>query len=380
MLSKVLSFLVHIFNFFFKKKTFIIVTKNKTKSLAVSCFTQFLFVAILATTISYFCIKYNQYKNYNNYAVILEENNNLKTEHKKLRQQFAKYDKKAEKINEYLTYILTNKDNLKIKKPKRKDYKKISFDNMIGQLKEHELYAYAAIEERRKDIKKTIKKLGISNIFYDKLVKTAQVSQKINSNQDDYVSNVASNNSVGGVDEPVEKIEIVKDRPILQISNNKITEQNFQTEIDKEIAAERMLNSLPFGAPTNNNYRITSTYGFRRDPIKKSKKLYFHKGIDMVISNGKILSPKDGIVKFAGHKKGYGKYVEIEHNSNNITTHYAHLDKIFVKKGQEIKKNDIIGIQGNTGRSTGEHLHYEIRINKQFVNPIKFFIKKNSNV
>ena len=96
----------------------------------------------------------------------------------------------------------------------------------------------------------------------------------------------------------------------------------------------------------------------------------------MVLDNQEVITPKDGVVKFSGTKSGYGNCIDIEHQvpgvQSKIITHYAHLKKIFVEKGQVVKEGDIIGVQGNTGRSTGPHLHYEIQINGQAVNPINF--------
>ena len=364
------------FKFAFKDRVIIIATKEKTIQIKVLGIVQFILIVAISLIAFHWISRYNRYKNYHNYAVILEENDSLKAEHEKLRRKFAEYDDKANKLNEYLENVVKNKDDIKASKPIKKNYKKATIDEMIGQMHQHELYAYATIDARKKDVTELIRKIGISNISYNKLVKMAKISQESASDTGSVVADVSDNSSVGGVDETVETIKIVKNAPFLRVNPEKVNDKNFLREVNRMITTERTLNSLPFGVPTKSNYRITSTYGFRQDPVSKDGKLRVHRGIDMVIDDGKILATKEGVVVFAGVKSGYGKCIDIEHKkagvSGSVITHYAHLDSFFVSKGQSVKTGDLIGIQGNSGRSTGPHLHYEIQINKQSVNPMKF--------
>ncbi|SDF47502.1 Murein DD-endopeptidase MepM and murein hydrolase activator NlpD, contain LysM domain [Fontibacillus panacisegetis] len=96
-----------------------------------------------------------------------------------------------------------------------------------------------------------------------------------------------------------------------------------------------------------------------------------HKGIDLVSSNRSILASDDGVVTFAGTKSGYGNCIIIDHN-NGYQTLYGHLSKISVKEGEIIEKGSKIGVMGNTGRSTGTHLHFEIHKNGSIQNPMKY--------
>lgn len=112
------------------------------------------------------------------------------------------------------------------------------------------------------------------------------------------------------------------------------------------------------------NYRITSQYGNRIHPITKQKS--FHAGIDLVKQHkADIKSFTNGKVLFAGTGKngtglgGYGKVVLIDHKGHGVL--YAHLDSVSVKKGDQVKKNQVIGKQGATGNVTGSHLHFEVR-------------------
>lgn len=116
--------------------------------------------------------------------------------------------------------------------------------------------------------------------------------------------------------------------------------------------------------------RITSTYGLRKHPIRG--KYIFHTGIDIGGNDGhKVVSAQDGKVIFAGVKGGYGNYVIISHNGGFITC-YGHLRIISVKKGEWVKRGEMIGVVGNTGVSTGPHLHFEVKHGGKFVNPLGY--------
>ncbi len=120
--------------------------------------------------------------------------------------------------------------------------------------------------------------------------------------------------------------------------------------------------------------KIGSGYGMRKHPILRRLKM--HKGIDLVAKRGaKIMSAGKGIVISASYNMGYGKCVKIDHGYGYVSV-YAHMSKIKVKKGQKVSHGDLIGLVGNTGRSTGPHLHYEVWINGKAVNPESFYIRK----
>lgn len=115
--------------------------------------------------------------------------------------------------------------------------------------------------------------------------------------------------------------------------------------------------------------RITSGFGYRRSPFTSRRE--FHGGIDIAAPVGTpIYAAADGKVTYVGWKKGYGKVLKIDHGGG-IETIYGHTSTVKVEEGQEISQGDVIALIGNTGRSTGAHLHYEIKVNKRCINPRK---------
>ena len=118
---------------------------------------------------------------------------------------------------------------------------------------------------------------------------------------------------------------------------------------------------------------LTSTFGQRISPFGTGV-ADFHKGLDIANRLGtSIRSPAKGTVTFTGWDGGYGNCVVINHG-NNVTTRYAHMDEIGVKIGQTVARGDKIGTVGNSGRSTGPHLHYEVRIAGVCVNPLRYIL------
>ncbi len=116
--------------------------------------------------------------------------------------------------------------------------------------------------------------------------------------------------------------------------------------------------------------RVTSPYGRRIHPLLGVE--HFHTGIDIANDIGtKIYATADGVVKYTGWMEGYGKAVVIEHKFGYKTV-YAHLSVIKVKQGQKVSRGDVIGLMGNTGTTTGPHLHYEVWKDGKLCNPIKF--------
>lgn len=127
--------------------------------------------------------------------------------------------------------------------------------------------------------------------------------------------------------------------------------------------------NIPLAMPIKNAY-ISSYYGYRRDPFHG--RVSMHRGLDFAGEwYGKIYSAAPGKVVKAWRNGAYGLTIDIEH-ANGFMTRYAHLKKMKVKKGDAVKRGQIIGYQGNTGRSTGQHLHYEIHKDGKAINPLPF--------
>lgn len=140
---------------------------------------------------------------------------------------------------------------------------------------------------------------------------------------------------------------------------NRLLEQLDQLNVYR-IAAE----TVPFDNPLKSAFRYTSGFGMRWGRM--------HKGTDFAARYGTpIHSTAEGVVVHAGWLSGYGRLIKIKHD-HGIETRYAHLAKIRVKEGQRVSRGDHIGDMGNSGRSTGTHLHYEVRVNGRAVNPMTF--------
>jgi hypothetical protein len=137
---------------------------------------------------------------------------------------------------------------------------------------------------------------------------------------------------------------------------------------------EKLLSALPAIQPVSNRdlRRIASYYGYRTDPFYKIKK--FHEGLDFSAPIGtEVYATGDGVVtRIQRLRNGYGNYIVIDHGYSYETL-YAHLTKFNVKQGQRVKRGEVIGFVGNTGKSTAPHLHYEVRRNGKPVNPVHYF-------
>jgi murein DD-endopeptidase MepM/ murein hydrolase activator NlpD len=118
---------------------------------------------------------------------------------------------------------------------------------------------------------------------------------------------------------------------------------------------------------------VTSDFGTRLDPYSAERKM--HQGLDIATPHGQpVYSPSDGTVVFTGTEGGYGKVLVVDHGYG-VKTRYGHLSEIHVRLGDRIKRGDKLASVGNTGRSTGPHLHYEVRVNGIPENPRKFILE-----
>jgi murein DD-endopeptidase MepM/ murein hydrolase activator NlpD len=162
----------------------------------------------------------------------------------------------------------------------------------------------------------------------------------------------------------------------LDILNNRLLNQEKSyKEIEGMIRnKEKLLASTPAIQPISNKNlnRLTSGFGYRIDPLYKTVK--FHAGLDFTAPQGSpIYATADGIVSTAGNLgNGYGNHVIISHGYS-YSTLYGHMYRIKAKNGQRVRRGEVIGYVGNTGKSTGPHLHYEVIKGSKHLNPIYFF-------
>jgi len=150
--------------------------------------------------------------------------------------------------------------------------------------------------------------------------------------------------------------------------------KSFDEVINLAKNKSNMLASIPAIQPVANKdlKRMASGYGYRIHPIYKTRKMHY--GMDFSAKTGtEIYSTGDGVVsKVKRSKRGYGNYIKINHGFGYETL-YAHMSKYIVKKGQKVKRGEVIGYVGNSGISTAPHLHYEVRKDNKKINPVNFY-------
>lgn len=183
----------------------------------------------------------------------------------------------------------------------------------------------------------------------------------------------ASNEEFAAIED---KIALIEDQLGLNTDNNITMETRLENLILTSSQQQLMFSMIPNGEVIKSN-GVSAGFGWRSHPILNKKE--FHPGIDLRADIGTpIYAPADGVIEFAGYNNsGFGYLVIIEHNFG-FKTRFAHMSrKDVVKEGDFVKKGDLIGYSGNTGLSTGPHLHYEIRFIQRPLDPINF-IKWNS--
>jgi murein DD-endopeptidase MepM/ murein hydrolase activator NlpD len=159
------------------------------------------------------------------------------------------------------------------------------------------------------------------------------------------------------------------------LSKQTVVQSRSLDEIER-LAANKaeLIEAIPSIQPIKNQdlTRMASGYGYRIDPFTKKRR--FHYGMDFSARKGTpIYATGNGIVKRADNRSsGFGKHIRIDHGFGYVSL-YAHLSKYNVRRGQKVKRGDIIGYVGNTGRSMGPHLHYEILKDKKKINPLNFY-------
>ena len=195
----------------------------------------------------------------------------------------------------------------------------------------------------------------------------AETIRKLGLNPDTFMAALEGNEAKGG--------------PLLRLATGRDGSldprfERFGLSLARMEALERGLAGIPQVRPASMD-DITSGFGYRSDPFTGGGAL--HAGIDFKGPVGSpIYAAATGTVSFAGRKQGYGNCVEIDHG-NGLLTRYAHMSRFGVTVGQSVEAGNAIGAIGNTGRSTGPHLHFEVRVNGRAVNP-RPFLEKGRNV
>ena len=164
-------------------------------------------------------------------------------------------------------------------------------------------------------------------------------------------------------------------KKLSSIYNRIVSQEKSYKEIEKMVKnKEQLLASTPAIQPLSNKDldRVSSGFGYRIDPLYKTVK--FHPGLDFTAPQGTpVYATADGVIEIAGNLgNGYGNHIVIDHGYS-YNTLYGHLFRIKAKIGQRVKRGEVIGHVGNTGKSTGPHLHYEVIKGRKHLDPIYFF-------
>lgn len=169
-----------------------------------------------------------------------------------------------------------------------------------------------------------------------------------------------------------------KPREVSILQRAKSLEMDLQELVETMRSQRETWDSTPSIIPVNvTDYWFSSGFGWRRSPFTGLKE--FHNGLD--ISSGKgtpIIAPADGTVVKRGYDKYLGKFLKIDHGRKIVTT-YGHLSAYNVSPGQKVQRGDIIASMGNTGLSTGHHLHYMVKVKDRCVNPLHYILNAKAN-
>jgi murein DD-endopeptidase MepM/ murein hydrolase activator NlpD len=367
-----------LFKFVFTKRTILFVTNQKIRSITFGPFSQAFCYIFIAWVINLFMQSLNYDTIINSKS---EEINKLKTANSYFADEFDIVNEKLQKVNKYIMTITGQPQNVNNRQeefvvPKDLDEENLTKKdkhtlNEIKNSRYHLSLFTETASQRIKKIEKAILRTGLNikkpNIDIEKIrnKKIAEYSL----NEKSQIENLPKGGPEQEFDNELERALSEKKLSDPEFIERKIEQAKFNNEIEYLIVLEKLTNALPLKQPMK-NYYISSGFGHRIDPITHQHTP--HRGLDFVgHSREKVISPSAGKVILARWFSDYGNAVVIDHGYG-VTTRYGHLSKIKVSEGERIKEGKVVGLQGSTGRSTGEHLHYEVRYRNVPLNPKKF--------
>ena len=253
------------------------------------------------------------------------------------------YDKRLKEFKANYSSVVSNIDKIQ-SRLKELDQQIIDIEE-----KDKAVRSYAGMPEVDKDIRK----LGIGGVMLKK-------------------PNVLDN-LAPAVSKEISQLHLDIEKLSRQVNFELVSYEKIYDRVKGDIDRIRHIPSI---RPVSGGF-LNSSFGYRQDPIDDIRR--FHQGQDITVPTGTpIFAPADGVVKRAYYIGGFGNHIKLKHSSGYSTT-YAHLSKIFVRHGQKIKRGDIIGETGNTGRSTAPHLHYEVHYRGTPKNPLDYFFTQAGN-
>lgn len=368
---------IRAYKFVFTKRTVLFVTNQKIRSVTLGPVSQACLLLFVAWVGNLFIqsLHYNEIL-----SAKSDEISTLKSVNSYFEDEFENVNDKLKKINEYLVSISGGNHVVKAVEPEFKQPKNFKEEDLsrrdkhtLNQIKnaDSQLVSIRSIAKAR--IKKIESAIAVTGLNIKKMppkelqkkyssnVKEISLNNKKDLtnrqggplNEDSSLDSALANTSLSEEDTLERQLEKVK----------------FTSEIDYLMVLEKLAVVMPLSKPMK-NYYISSGFGYRTDPF--TGRMTGHHGLDFVgATKEKIISPSNGKVILAGKFSDYGNAVVIDHGFG-ITTRYGHLSEVKVKAGQIVKQGDLIALQGSTGRSTGPHLHYEVRYRNIPLNPRKF--------
>lgn len=301
----------------------------------------------------------------------------LKAVNNYLKKEFNNLNAKLVKIDEYIEIVSNNNDSENSSGIKNN---KTKISDILQKITLQDSNSLKELSKINKLVDNIENKLNSRSQNIEEAIKIAGLNLKNlpNDNKDKVKKNKYTEISLNNPNDLMKKQGgplITENGSFRDLDQAKIAQfldaekQDFNNKIEKLILLEKLASSMPFDKPMK-NYFISSGFGSRFDPITGD--VATHQGLDFVgPKNENVYNVADGKVIFAGTLSDYGNVVEIDHGFG-ITTKYAHLSKIITTQGSKVKKGQLIAHQGSTGRSTGDHLHYEIRYKNIPLNPRKF--------
>ena len=369
---------IRLFKLIFTKRTILFVTNQKIRSITFGPFSQAFCYIFFAWVINLFMQSLNYDRIINSKA---EEINKLKVANSYFADEFDIVNEKLKKVNKYIITISGQAQNVNSRqeqfiKPKDLDEENLTKKdkhtlNEIKNSHNHLSMFSETASQRIKKIEKAILKTGLNikkpNIDIEK-IRNAKVAE-YSLNEKSQIENLPKGGPEQYFDDDLERALSEKKLSDPEFIERKIEQAKFNNEIEYLIVLEKLTKALPLSEPMK-NYYISSGFGHRIDPI--TNRHTPHRGLDFVGSTReKVISPSAGRVVLARWFSDYGNAVVIDHGYG-VTTRYGHLSKIKVSEGERVKEGRVIGLQGSTGRSTGDHLHYEVRYRNVPLNPKRF--------
>jgi murein DD-endopeptidase MepM/ murein hydrolase activator NlpD len=367
--------LVSFYKFAFAKRTILFVTNNKIRTFTLGPIPQICTLLFLVWVGNIFAqtMRYDEV-----IEAKAEEISKLRSANNYFEDEFEEVNEKLKKINEYLASITGNAQAVKGEESQFKQPKNFKEEDLsrrdkhtLNQIKdvESQLSTIQSITQTR--IKKIENAMAVTGLNIKK------IPPKALQKKSGEVKEISLNGKKGIIDRqggPLDLDSHSMDSMIVSNASEESLEEHlenikFSSELDYLMVLEKIAIVMPFAKPMK-NYYISSGFGTRADPI--TGRMASHHGLDFVgVTNEKIISPSKGKVILAGQFSGYGNAIVIDHGFG-VTTRYGHLSAVKVTEGQMVKQGDVIALQGSTGRSTGAHLHYEVRYKNIPLNPRRF--------